>query len=179
MTFYMVFLATVFTTLAVEISVLLYGPRISGALQMAARPGHEVDVASVVDLIALKVLVMLAILLVAIILVMTLFIKRVTIPLSKLTQAATAITQGDLSVTAPVETQDELALLGRHINELAANYQELLLLVDDLTRRAQVLSQTSVLEGGKHPPPAMQEVIDELRDIVMDFAAAYYGAEDA
>jgi HAMP domain-containing protein len=177
MTFYVVFLATVFTTLAVEITLLLYGPRVHGALSTVAVSGREEEVAAVVDLVALKVLVMLAILMVAIILVMTLFIKRVTIPLSRLTHAATAISEGDLSVTVPVETRDELAILGRHINELAANYQELLLLVDDLTRRAQELGRHGDEVSDEATRDVLQ-VLDELRDIVQDFGAAYYGAED-
>ena len=81
-----------------------------------------------VNLILLKVGVLLFNLLLAIGLVMLLFSKRIIIPLDRVIKGTRAISNGDFSTTLPEQSQDELGELARRINELAANYQELILL---------------------------------------------------
>ncbi len=172
MLLYFAFIAVVFLTMAVEVTVFIRGPRVQGAVVAAAAPGAATAAAEPLDLLLSKLGVVLGILLVTISLVLTLFIKRVTIPLERILYGAEEISGGNLSVTIPVHTRDELGQLAGAINELAANYQEVLLLV----RHHAAMAKTSLREV---PEPAgverAGELLDELEELVGEFGRNYYG----
>lgn len=169
MTFYVVFLATVFLTLAVEMTVFLRSERVAGALKGLpglARPGGEAAIDGVIALVNLKVWVMLAILLAALALVFFLFIKRITGPLGRMLEAIDAIAAGDLSVSLKSGGRDELGRLAQGINDLAANTQELLLLSGGSVTRARAgLARLEAATSPAEARAATTEVEDALREL--------------
>ena len=169
MAFYVVFLLTVFATLAVEMTLLIRGERILGALESGA------ELEPVLALLQQKVWLMLLILMAAVALVMTLQMKRVTIPLRRLIRSTTAIAGGDLSVTASVETRDELGVLAGQINDLAANYQELLLLVEGLAARGLEVGADES-QDLEHRLASARSALEELDTLVDEFRRSYYKA---
>ena len=48
-------------------------------------------------------------------------------PLDEIARSGMEISNGDLSVSAPSNTVDEIGELGQVVNQIAANYQEVLL----------------------------------------------------
>lgn len=60
--------------------------------------------------------------------VLYLFVKRVVSPLNTLTRALQEMTTGNLSVTVPTNPHTDIGELGEAVNDLAANFQEVLLL---------------------------------------------------
>jgi methyl-accepting chemotaxis protein len=57
-----------------------------------------------------------------------LFVKKVVVPLNSVEVAARRISRGNLGVALPANPGGEIGALGEAINDLAANYQEVLLL---------------------------------------------------
>lgn len=180
MVFYLVFLATVFLTLAVEVTLFLRGPRVTGALLAAAPAGASSAVGSVVSLVVLKVWVMLALLLAALALVFLLFMKKVTGPLQRILTATEEIGAGNLSVHVSGAGGDELGRLAEGINGVAANTQELLLLSRELTGRAQRdlarLREAPDPAAAAEALPALEETVGELERLVDDFGRSFFRA---
>ncbi len=184
--FYLGFLAIVFATMAFEVTSLIRGPRVAGAIEAAAGAlGEGAVVEQVVaplDLLLNKLGVALAVLLATIGLVMLLLMKRVTIPLESILDGARLIAGGDLSATIPVHTHDELGSLADCINELSANYQELLLLTGDLSSRArEALHGTEPSGASSGEARARQDlvarveaVLGELDEVLEAFGQSYY-----
>ncbi len=82
-----------------------------------------------------------------------LLVAKILKPLDTITGAAREISEGNLSVAVPSHGKDEMAGLSRTMNDIAANYQEVLLFMG-----AKVGNVRSVLrkiekdlEGGKNP----------------------------
>lgn len=113
MTFYLVFLTTIFLTLAAEMTSFLRGARVTGTLRSLAGPGASDAIASVVALVTLKVWVLLGILLAALALVFLLFMKKVTGPLQRILEATDEISAGNLSVQISAVGADELGRLAQ------------------------------------------------------------------
>ncbi len=179
MLFYVAFLATVFLTMAVEITLFLRGPRVLGAIEAGAEDGSipVAEVVDVLDLVLIKIALMLAILLLSIALVMTLFIKRITIPLARIISGAARIGEGNLGETIVIETQDELGRLASSVNDLAANYQEILLLSGDMTARARTaLAKTREGPADTRATAAQElaEILAELESVVAEFGQSYF-----
>ena len=57
--------------------------------------------------------------------VLTMFIRRITGPLQHLVECAKKIAEGDLNLLIRVHSNDEIGLLGRTINNLTSNIQEI------------------------------------------------------
>ena len=57
--------------------------------------------------------------------ILYLFVTRTIVPLHKITYATDAIAKGNLSVTVPAGTNNDIGELGSAVNELAANFQEI------------------------------------------------------
>ena len=180
--FYLGFIAIVFATMAIEMTFLVRGPRVEGAIETAAGAlagGQSIEqVVAPLDLVLKKLGVALAILLATIVLVMLLLMKRVTIPLESILDGARSIGAGDFSATIPVHTHDELGSLAECINELSANYQELLLLTGDLSSRAR-----TALHSGEVGDQAcsreqlverVEAVLGELDETLELFGKNYY-----
>lgn len=71
-----------------------------------------------------KIVVMFGVLTLVVAIVMTMFIKNITMPLQKMVDAAKHINEGDLSHVIEVNSQDEIGMVGKAINELTSNLQE-------------------------------------------------------
>ncbi|MCI5140251.1 MAG: HAMP domain-containing protein [Candidatus Electrothrix sp. ATG1] len=166
--FYIVFIGIVFLTMAVEMSAFLRGEKVLGILSEISSPELS---AELVTHILLKVRVMLGNLLLAIGLVMMLFTKRIMFPLEGIIEGTRAMSAGDFSTTLPEQSKDELGELARHINELNANEQELILLTKGM---ADQLRQT--LMEGEEETKVLEavEIIDELEEALGEFGRNFY-----
>jgi len=166
--FYIVFIGVVFLTMAVEMNGFLRGEKIFGILNDLVSPEVSADL---VEHILLKVRVMLGNLLLAIGLVMMLFTKRIMFPLERIIEGTRAMSVGDFSTTLPEQSKDELGELARHINELNANEQELILLTKGM---ADQIRQT-LMEGESGTKVAEAvEMIDELEEALAEFGRSFY-----
>jgi HAMP domain-containing protein len=179
--FYLGFLAIVFGTMAFEVTFLIRGPRVEGAIKEAVLglEGGSSDIVALalapLDLVLKKFGVALAILLATIILVMLLLMKRITIPLESILTGTRRMGAGDFSATIPIQTHDELGSLADCINGISVNHQELLLLTGDLSSRAR--DALHVNEAGKsfNGRERVELVLSELDEILDEFGKNYYG----
>ncbi len=166
--FYIVFLTIVFLTMTLEMTLFLKGDRVQGEFLKVANfdLAHET-----VNLILLKVGVMLFNLLISIGLVMLLFSKRIITPIDRIIKGTRAISNGDLSATMPEQTRDELGELSLRINELAANYQELILLSRSMIGQAKMSLKEKVSAGQIDDTVKM---LDELDNTLREFGRSFY-----
>ncbi len=81
-----------------------------------------------IDRLRSKAILMIVIILCVMIIVLTMFIKNITGPLQHIIEVAKDISGGDLSHTVAVRSENELAELGKVINEMSSNLQEIILL---------------------------------------------------
>ncbi len=176
---YFAFIAIVFLVLALEVTLFLNGSEVRGAITAAAQEvaagGGVEAVVGPLDRVLLKLGVALVILLATVSLILILFIKRITIPLERILAGAREISSGNLSETIPVLTRDELGQIAICINELAANYQEVLLLVKhqvDLARQA--LETPDDPSEDRADRTRVDEALAELDAIVVEFGREYY-----
>ncbi len=72
-----------------------------------------------------KIVVMFAVLTLVTAIVLIMFMSNITAPLQKMVDTARQINEGDLSQVLEVQTRDEIGELGKAINELTSNLQEL------------------------------------------------------
>ncbi|MCI5157746.1 MAG: HAMP domain-containing protein [Candidatus Electrothrix sp. AUS1_2] len=166
--FYIVFIGVVFLTMAVEMNGFLRGEKILGTLNGVISPELS---ESLVNQILLKVRVMLGNLLLAIGLVMMLFTKRIMFPLERIIEGTRAISAGDFSATLPEQSKDELGELARHINELNANEQELILLTRGMAEQARQI----LAEGEEETKVAEAvEILEELEEALSEFGRSFY-----
>lgn len=166
--FYISFIAIVFLTMAIEMVLFLKGSRVQGVLSNGA--GFTLATETV-NLILLKVGVLLFNLLIAIGLVMLLFSKRIVIPLDRIIKGTRAISNGDFSTTLPEQSHDELGELSRRINELATNYQELILLARNISGQARLSLKKSPVEN--QVDEALR-LLDELDETLGEFGKSFY-----
>jgi methyl-accepting chemotaxis protein len=68
-----------------------------------------------------------------------LFYKRIAAPLHALTGAARRISRGDLSASALVHSKDDFTEVAQVINDMAANFQEVLLLLGTTVGHSQIV----------------------------------------
>lgn len=168
MGFYVVFIGIVFLTMAVEIEFFLRGNEILGRLQEQLSGNVPIEL---VNHILLKVRVMLSTLLLAIGLVLTLFIKRILFPLEQIIERTRAMSAGDFSIALPEESKDELGELARHINDLNANEQELILLTKNMTDQLRL----TLSEGDEASKVAdAMDLLNELDETLAEFGRSFY-----
>uniref|UniRef100_UPI004057405F HAMP domain-containing protein n=1 Tax=Candidatus Electrothrix sp. TaxID=2170559 RepID=UPI004057405F len=166
--FYIVFIGVVFLTMAVEMNAFLRGEKVLGTLKELISPEISTDL---VNHILLKVRVLLGNLLLAIGLVMMLFTKRIMFPLERIIEGTRAITAGDFSTTLPEQNRDELGELARHINDLNANEQELILLTKGMSDQ---LRQTLTTGDENTRIEEAVQIIDELEETLDEFGRSFY-----
>jgi methyl-accepting chemotaxis protein len=168
MGFYILFIGIVFLTMAVEMERFLRGDEVLGFLQeqLGNKPALEL-----VSYILLKVRVMASILLLAIGLVMMLFIKRILFPLEQIIERTRAMSAGDFSAALPEESKDELGELARHINDLNANEQELILLAKNM---AEQLRLTLTEGDAATRVDETLELLNELDETLAEFGRSFY-----
>jgi HAMP domain-containing protein len=127
-----------------------------------------------------KALVLLGITIMSFGAIISLYIMRVAVPLNTLSETAREISRGNLSVTAPTNRKDDVGELGGIVNDLAANFQEVLLLTGTIAGnfRYSLEKIESVLEPGKNSPggchvqeqlKAIKEDLELLSSIVEAF----------
>ncbi len=108
-----------------------------------------------------------------------LFVSRVVFPLNAIAKAAEEMAKGNLSVAAPCHHGDEVGELGHVINNLAINFQEVLLLTGTavgnsyavLERIQQALEQGENVDGNdlKEQVTALKRDLEMLGTVVKDF----------
>jgi methyl-accepting chemotaxis protein len=122
-----------------------------------------------VDGIKRKMLFALGIMIVSFGAIIILYVKRVIEPLHSLSETAREISMGNLSVTAPAGRDSDFGKLGAVINELAANFQEVLLLTGTTAgnSRCSLEAIEKTLDSNKDSPVS-HEVQEQVNAIKKD-----------
>jgi len=140
-----------------------------------------------IDRMRSKALLMVGIIMVVMLIVLTMFIKHITEPLQHMIGLSQKISAGDLSQTIRIEADNELAQLGRVINEMSSNLQEIILLSQGLCDNGQIhidqaLRQLSRktpdkkhLESVRQSVHRLEMELDTLREFVACFK--FYSVE--
>jgi signal transduction histidine kinase len=121
-----------------------------------------------IDRMRSKAILMVLIILVVMLIVLNMFIKHITEPLQHMIGMSERISAGDLSKTIRIDADNELAQLGRVINEMASNLQEIILLSRGLCDNGDKHINNSLrqLDGlilGEDEVDALQESIAQLK----------------
>jgi methyl-accepting chemotaxis protein len=109
-----------------------------------------------------------------------LFLRKVAAPLNAVAYAAKEISRGNLTVTVPSPRRQEVGELGQLVNEVAANFQEILLLTGTtvgnansaLNRMEELMKSQSGLdcEGPlQEHVRAIKQDLETLSDVVKNF----------
>jgi HAMP domain-containing protein len=108
-----------------------------------------------------------------------LFVSRVIFPLQAIARVTEEIAQGNLAVTAPCHHGDEVGELGHSINNLAVNFQEVLLLTGTVVgnsyqtaeRIQEALERENLRDGSdvKELIAALKSELEMLGAMVKDF----------
>jgi HAMP domain-containing protein len=109
-----------------------------------------------------------------------LFVRKVAAPLNTVAYAAKEISRGNLTVTVPAPRRQEVGELGQIVNEVAANFQEILLLTGTtvgnansaLHRMEELMRSQSGLdcEGQLHEHvQAIKQDLEMLGTVVKNF----------
>lgn len=118
-----------------------------------------------------KAILMIAIIMYVTIIVLTMLIKNITGPLQHMIDVSQQISEGDLTKTIKIRSNNELAQLGKVINEMASNLQEVTMLSQNMSATgSQCIEQVrALLASGEYIPQNAQEVLDELEQLQMGF----------
>jgi len=96
-----------------------------------------------------------------------LFFKKVVIPLRSVTHAASEIAGGNLAFTVPPALRHEVGDLGQLVHDMAANFQEVLLLtgttVGNATSSLDQIDELLRSEANPIPQSRLQEHLDSVR----------------
>jgi methyl-accepting chemotaxis protein len=106
-----------------------------------------------IDRMCSKAILMVGIIMVVMLIVLNMFIKHITEPLQHMIGVSKNISAGDLSQTIRIYADNELAQLGRVINEMSSNLQEIIL-----------LSQQFCINGEQHIEKALGPLNQEAPD---------------
>jgi len=97
-----------------------------------------------------------------------LYVKKVVEPLHSLSVTAREISKGNLSVTAPVGAKGDIGGLGAVINDLAANFQEVLLLTGTTAGNSrcslEAIEKMLELDRNSSAGRQLQEQIDAIKN---------------
>ncbi|MDH5570205.1 MAG: HAMP domain-containing protein [Gammaproteobacteria bacterium] len=111
-----------------------------------------------------KILIMFVVLTIVVAIVMTMFIKNITTPLQKMSDAAKLINNGDLSQVIDVETRDEIGQLAAALNELTSNLQECSTFTSSTATRA--IEQLKQIQSNLNHNSDLYIQIDDLKSII-------------
>ncbi|MBF0495361.1 MAG: HAMP domain-containing protein [Deltaproteobacteria bacterium] len=116
-----------------------------------------------------RMLFVVAIVIVCVIATLRFFIRDIVQPLDGMVNAGKLIANGHLGATVPVRSHDELGQLGEVINDLAANLQEVLLLVGVISSRnmKSVANIAKIVDDVEHCD-ICPELVPEFEMIVTD-----------
>ncbi|RLC12673.1 MAG: hypothetical protein DRI57_17445 [Deltaproteobacteria bacterium] len=122
------------------------------------------EVFAPIDKLRNKAILMIAIIMFVMIIVLTMFIKNITEPLQHMIEASEGISEGDLSQTIKIHSNNELAELGNVINEMSSNLQEIILLSQNMCSSGVdfVAKTSSILEHETVTPEDIQNVREEI-----------------
>lgn len=102
-----------------------------------------------------------------------LVVGKILKPLGGMVETAKAIAEGNLRGTVAVRSRDEIGILGELLNDLAANFQEILLLVWNHTansaRALQEIKELIQSQSGVGLPPS--GIAERLRTVQEDLHA--------
>ena len=116
-----------------------------------------------------KIVIMFGVLTMVVAIVLTMFIRNITTPLQKMADVAAQINEGNLSLTVPIETHDEIGQVGEAINELTSNLQEVATMTcttatDTLNQIEQVLA--AAREGQEVSAASANDVRAGLQSLI-------------
>ncbi|OQX21195.1 MAG: hypothetical protein BWK80_34105 [Desulfobacteraceae bacterium IS3] len=117
-----------------------------------------------IDKLRSKAVLMIFIILCVMVIVLTMFIKNITGPLQHIIEISKQISEGDLSHTITVHSNNELSELGNVINELSSNLQEIILLSKNLCSTGDdfVEKTAFILEKETPNPEDIKKVAEEI-----------------
>lgn len=118
-----------------------------------------------------KAILMIAIIMYVTIIVLTMLIKNITGPLQHMIDVSKQISEGDLTKTIQVRSNNELAQLGKVINEMASNLQEVTVLSQNMssTGTSCLEKVRELLASGEITEENSQEILEELEQLQMSF----------
>ena len=128
----------------------------------------------------IRMLIVLTLVLISIFVTLYFFIKDVVGPLDEMVKTAKEISKGNLSKTVPVATKDEIGQLGIVINDITADFQEVLLMVgkisltssnatDIIHNRVEILNEKSITDDIRKELAVLYTNIAELKALVESF----------
>jgi methyl-accepting chemotaxis protein len=121
--------------------------------------GHPIDQSVIfapIDRMRSKAILMVGIIMVVMLIVLTMFIRHITEPLQHMIGLSEKISAGDLSQTIRIDADNELAELGRVINEMASNLQEIILLSNGLCDNGEQHIENALKQLDQKKPDAHQ-----------------------
>lgn len=97
-------------------------------LSVGQQAANSASLSEFTEDLRIRLFVLLGILVASLGSILYLYITRAVIPLRKVVYATDAMSKGNLSVTAPMDNDNDIGALGAAVNELSANFQEIVLL---------------------------------------------------
>jgi methyl-accepting chemotaxis protein len=118
-----------------------------------------------------KAILMIAIIMYVTIIVLIMLIKNITGPLQHMIDVSQQISQGDLTQTIKISSNNELAQLGRVINEMSSNLQEVTILSQNMSTNGGTCIEKvrALLASGEINQDNTEEILGELEQLQMDF----------
>ncbi|MEY4767571.1 MAG: hypothetical protein RL637_210 [Pseudomonadota bacterium] len=118
-----------------------------------------------------KAILMIVIIMYVTIIVLTMLIKNITGPLQHMIDVSQQISQGDLTKTIKIGSNNELAQLGRVINEMSSNLQEVTILSQNMSTNGGTCIEKvrALLASGEINEENTAEILGELEQLQMDF----------
>ena len=130
---------------------------------ICSNPAHQQanqDTINPLDNLRNKILIMFMVLSMVVAIVLTMFIKNITTPLSKMALVARHINEGDLSQTVSIDNHDEIGEVGIAINELASNLQEVATFTSVTAN--ETLENIKYLQEFVADNPELSKIIDHV-----------------
>ena len=166
--------------LILDVTCVIEGREISTTMEPS--PGAKSESVRTADFarsVRTRLSVLLGIMVVCTGTMIYLFVSRVIFPLQAIARVTEEISQGNLAMTAPCHHGDEVGELGCSINNLAVNFQEVLLLTGTVVGNAdatveriqEALERESLRDGTdlKELVAALRSELEMLGDMVKDF----------
>jgi methyl-accepting chemotaxis protein len=118
-----------------------------------------------------KAVLMIAIIMYVTIIVLTMLIKNITGPLQHMIDVSQQISEGDLTQTIKINSNNELAQLGKVINEMASNLQEVTVLSQNMSNTGTTCIEEvrELLASGEITEEKTNRILDELEQLQMSF----------
>ena len=118
-----------------------------------------------------QAILMIAIIMYVTIIVLMMLMKNITGPLQHMIEISEKISEGDLTQSINIDSDNELAQLGGVINEMSSNIQEVTLLSQNMSSNGGVCIDNvrKLLASGEITEAAKEEILTELEQLQMDF----------